>query len=97
MAALRKESKLYDELVSIYEKNKDHLTLEIFNECVDIAVKVGHREIKYILFNLKCLYDDKDMGLDKINTATKIIKIFAGDGYRCSFIIAVLETALEEL
>lgn len=97
MAALKDDSKLYKQLAEIYDKNKEHISLEIFTECVNIAKTAERTEIKYILFNLKCLYTDTDTGIEKADVICKIIKLFAGDSFRCSFVIAVLETALEEM
>lgn len=97
MVALKDDSKLYKQLIEIYDKNKDHISLEVFTKCVKIAKKAKRTEIKYILFNLKSLYSETDTGVAKINTIHKIIRLFAGDDFRCSFMIAVLETALEEM
>lgn len=97
MAGLKDDSKLYKQLAEIYEKNKKHITLDVFKDCVKIAKEAERTEIKYVLFKLKCLYDDPDTGLEKINVIGKTIKVFVGDNFRASFVIAVLETALEEM
>lgn len=97
MGKLADESELYDKLKKIYDENKGNLTLDVFNQCVDIACEADYREIKFILFKLKCLYDEVDTGNSDVNSITKIIKTLAGDNMKCSFIINVLETALEEL
>mgnify|MGYP006868094886 CR=1 FL=1 len=97
MAALKDDSKLYKQLAEIYDKNKGDISLEVFSNCVNIAKKAERTEIKYILFKLKCLYTDTDTGIESANVLSKIIKLFAGDDFRCSFVIAVLETALEEM
>lgn len=97
MSGLKDDSKLYNQLAEIYEKNKEHISLDVFKECVEIAKKSEKTEIKYVLFKLKCLYEDPDTGIDKINVIGKIIKLFAGDNFKCSFVIAVLETALEDM
>lgn len=95
MGKLREESSLYDKLCQEYERKKD-IDLELFSKCVDIAVKGEKREIKFILFKLKCLYEDIDTGSEKANSINKIIKYIAGDTNKTSFVITVLETALEE-
>ena len=97
MGKLAEESKLYAELSKKYDnsENKD-INLELFDECVDIATKASKREIRFVLFKLKCLYEDNDIGIEKMDILTKVIKLFAGNSIKASFMIAVLETALEE-
>lgn len=97
MGKLKEESKLYAELSRKYDdRNGEGVSLEFFNECVNIAVKADIREIKFVLFNLKCLYEENDTGFEKVDVLTKIIKLLAGNNMKASFIITVLETALEE-
>lgn len=96
MGKLTEESELYKNLSKRYDdKISDGLSLKLFNDCVDIAKKAGKREIRYVLFNLKCLYVD-NTGLEKLDILSNIIKMFAGNSMKASFIITVLETALEE-
>ena len=95
MADLKKESKLYQELSEKCE-NEDY-TLELFNECVEIAKRANPREIKYVLFNLKVLYEKDDTGIDKATAILKVIQAIAGNSFKASFIIYVLNTALEEI
>ncbi len=95
MGKLREESCLYDKLCQEYERKTD-IDLELFNRCVDIAVEGDKREIKFILFKLRCLYEDIDIGSEKVNSINKLIKYIAGDTNKASFMITVLETALEE-
>ncbi|WP_370833926.1 hypothetical protein [Eubacterium ventriosum] len=95
MADLKKESKLYQELSEKCE-NVDY-TLELFNECIEIAKKADPREIKYVLFNLKALYEKDDTGIDKAIAIVKMIQAIAGNSLKASFIICVLNTALEEI
>ena len=102
MALLKEKSKLYMELTQKYEQaykedGKD-IDFELYNDCVDVACRYGSkREIKYILFQLRCLYDDLDTGIEKVNKVEKIVKCLAGNSYKASFMISVLETALEEM
>lgn len=95
MADLKKESKLYQELSEKCE-NADY-TLELFNECVEIAKRANPREIKYVLFNLKFLYEKDDTGIDKATAIVKVMQAIAGNSFKASFIIYVLNTALEEI
>ena len=96
MSDLKDDSKLYKELSEMYDakSNKD---LDLFNECVDIAERYSKREMKYVIFRLKAMDDDADTGLDIVNVPVKILKALVGDSYKSSFIISVLETALDEM
>ena len=53
--------------------------------------------MKYVIFRLKAMDDDADTGLDIVNVPVKIIKALVGYIYKSSFIISVLETALDEM
>ena len=97
MAPLKEKSELYKTLTDKYEEHKKNISLDVFRECVESAKKADRVEIKYILFQLKYLYDDKDTGIRDINMLSKVIQAFVGDSYKCSFAIAVLEAALEEM
>ena len=96
MAKLSEESCLYNNLYQKYDDKKEDITLELFEECIDIAKEANSREIRFVLFKLKSLYDDTDIGIDNINKLTKIAKCLVGNNYKASFLICVLETALEE-
>lgn len=97
MGKLTDNSGLYAELSSMYDARKDkNFSLKFFNKCVDKALKYSKREMKYVIFNLKSLYDDTESGIEKVNSFMKIIKLFVGDSFKASFIITVLETALDE-
>lgn len=96
MAKLSDESELYAELSRKFDSQGGNISLEFFNECIDFVSQASTREIKFLLFKLKCLYDDVDTGLEAVNTATKIIKVFVGDSIKESFMITVLEIALDE-
>lgn len=97
MGKLVEDSKLYAELSKKYDaKGNEDITLSLFNECVDIALKSTKREMQFVLFKLRCLYEDVDTGLEQVNVIAKVIKLFAGNSMKASFIITVLETALEE-
>ena len=97
MGKLTEKSTLYAELSKKYkDKMEEDISLNFFNECVDIALNANKREIRFVLFELRCLYGDVDAGLENVNIATKVIKVFAGDNRKAAFIIAVLETALDE-
>lgn len=103
MGKLTEESELYKNLSKKYddekkpddEKKHACVSLELFNDCVDIAKKASKREVRYVLFNLKCLYVDSS-GLEKLDILSNIVKMFVGNSMKASFIITVLETALEE-
>lgn len=75
--------------------NLNDYSLENFRKCVLIVQKVDKIEAKYILFNLKSLYEDSDTGSERVDKLSKFIKLFAGDSFKASFVIAVIETALE--
>ena len=97
MGKLTEKSTLYAELSKKYkDKMEEDISLNFFNECVDIALNANKREIRFVLFELRCLYGDVDAGLENVNIATKVIKVFSGDNRKAAFIIAVLETALDE-
>ncbi len=94
MAALKEESILYEKLAIFYENHKDNISLDVFSEGVNIAKKAERIEIRYILYKLKSLYGDDDLS-EKSNKIIKMIKYLFGNNRRKSFIIAILETALE--
>ena len=96
MAKLSNESSLYNELSQKYDEKKGDITLELFKECISIAKKATSIEMKFILFKLKSLYGNRDSGINKINIISKVTKDLVGDNYKASFMIFVLETALEE-
>lgn len=82
----------------MYDENKEtgNINLEFFNECVDKALDYSKREIKYVIFTLKLLNEDSDTASDIANGILKAAKAIVGDSYKASFIIAVLETTLDE-
>lgn len=96
MGKLTEESKLYVELSRKYEEEKGNISLSLFNECVDIALKSNKREIQFVLFNLRYLYGDVDTRFEQVNKMTKQIKTLAGDNLKAVFMISVLETTLNE-
>lgn len=98
MGKLIEDSQLYAKLSKKYEErdDKDTVSLQFFNECVDVALEYSRREMRYVIFKLKELYDDKDTGLDTSNAMIKIATLLAGNSFKASFMISVLETALDE-
>lgn len=98
MNSLEDQSTLYNNLSFEYEHNKQNVDLELFNKCVDMACEKGKREIRFVLYKLKSIYnDDTDTGIDKANVIIKITKTLVGDSAKATFIIYVLEAALDEL
>ena len=98
MSKLVNDSELYKKLSDMYDENKEtgNINLEFFNECVDKALDYSKREIKYVIFTLKLLNEDSDTASDIANGILKAAKAIVGDSYKASFIIAVLETTLDE-
>ena len=97
MGKLTEESLLYSQLSKKYEDNKNKdISLAFFNDCVEAACKANTREIHFVLFKLRCLYEDIDAGIENANIISKIVKFLAGNNMKASFMITVLETALEE-
>ena len=98
MSKLVNDSELYKKLSDMYDENKETgiINLEFFNECVDKALDYNKREIKYVIFTLKLLNEDSDTASDIANGILKAAKAIVGDSYKASFIIAVLETTLDE-
>ena len=98
MSKLVNDSELYKKLSDMYDENKEtgNIKLEFFNECVDKALDYSKREIKYVIFTLKLLNEDSDTASDIANGILKAAKAIVGDSYKASFIIAVLETTLDE-
>lgn len=98
MSKLVNDSELYKKLSDMYDENKEtgNINLEFFNECVDKALDYNKREIKYVIFTLKLLNEDSDTASDIANGILKAAKAIVGDSYKASFIIAVLETTLDE-
>lgn len=98
MSKLVNDSELYKKLSDMYDENKEtgNINLEFFNECVDKALDYSKREIKYVIFTLKLLNEDSDTASDIANGIMKAAKAIVGDSYKASFIIAVLETTLDE-
>ena len=97
MSRLEDQSELYRKLSKKYEeKNSKDISLSLFSDCVDIASKASSKEIRFVLFKMKCLYDDVDSDFDKVNIITKVLKFLAGDSMKGQFMIAVLEAALDE-
>ena len=97
MGKLRDDSKLYEELSNKYdERENEDIHFEFFDGCVDTALRYSKREMRFVIFKLKSLYDDVDTGLEKANLITKVVKFLAGDSFKASFIITVLEVALDE-
>ena len=98
MSKLVNDSELYKKLSDMYDDNKEtgNINLEFFNECVDKALDYNKRERKYVIFTLKLLNEDSDTASDIANGILKAAKAIVGDSYKASFIIAVLETTLDE-
>ena len=98
MSKLVNDSELYKKLSDMYDENKEtgNINLEFFNECVDKALDYNKREIKYVIFTLKLLNEDSDTASDIANGILKAAKAIVVDSYKASFIIAVLETTLDE-
>ena len=112
MSKLVNDSELYKKLSDMYDENKEtgNINLEFFNECVDKALDYSKREIKYVIFTLKLLNEDSDTASEVVdilkssahtasdiaNGILKAAKAIVGDSYKASFIIAVLETTLDE-
>lgn len=101
MAPLRKESKSYEKISDMYDNKKGDLTLEFFEECVNVACESTPREIRFVLFKLKFLNEEVDTGNEVIDTLTnttkKIFFALTEKKLKSAFIIAVFETALEEV
>ncbi|WP_455951283.1 hypothetical protein [Eubacterium sp.] len=99
MAGLQNKSKLYEELLKMYESKTDEgITFDLFNDCVDMAIKYNNkREAKFIIFELKSLYDEKNTGNEIVNKVCELTSFFVGNSRRALFIMTVLETALDEM
>lgn len=100
MSSLTKESKLYKKLSKKYKQaTKSHnINFKLYTECIDTALKYGSkREIKYIIFRLNSLSIIPESGINLIEIITKSTRILAGNTQKHSFIISVLQNALEEM
>lgn len=91
---LEKESELYKKLNEAYSLEKS--SKENFYRCINIAKQAETREVRFVLFKLKCLYEDTDTGMNIVNMIERIAKFFIGDSIKSSFMIAVLEASLDE-
>lgn len=97
MGKLKDDSELYKKLSETYDsKNSGKHDFELYNECINIALGYDKREIRYVIFSLKSLYGELDTGIESADVLTKLTKLLAGDSFKASFIISVLEAALEE-
>ena len=100
MAELEKDSSLYGELSTLYEKKAEKdITEAFFKECVELAKNYSRQEIHYALYKLKVLNEEIDTGLAPVDSAmnrlAKMLDLLMGKNVKKSFMIAVLETALE--
>lgn len=82
-------------------KGDKEISKEFFSECISVATFFGKREIRFVLFNLKLMNEDVDTGIDTIssllNSLQKVLNTIMGKNIKKTFIITVLESALEEL
>lgn len=101
MAALRDESKLYRTLDDMYKNKKDNDISEGFYvECIEVALEFSKREIQFALFKLRLLNEDIDSGIEVVNNISnslqKVLDSLTGKNIKKTFIINVLEIALDE-
>lgn len=99
MSKLVNESTLYKKLSEQYDnKHGEITTLDFYKECVNFAITTSDIiEINFILYKLKYLSVDNDSGIDKVNIITKLLRILTSNNNKITFMISVLETALEEI
>ncbi len=99
MGKLIEKSSLYQNLSEQYDNNikinKD-ITYELFDKCIDIAKRSTKREIRFVLFELKNLYEENETGNETATAILKLITHMFGNNRKASFMISVLETALDE-
>lgn len=97
MGALKKDSKLYEELENLYDNNKGEITLDIYKEAIKIARKYEKEEIQFVLFKLRYVNSEIETGFDGVNKClnitTNIVNALTGKQYKLAFIYSVLETA----
>lgn len=101
MAALRDESTLYKKLDDMYmERGEKDISEKFFDECVSVAAEFSKREIRFALYKLKVMEENIDTGMDRIdlllNSLQKVLNVIMGKNVKKAFMIAVLESALEE-
>lgn len=102
MAALREESALYKKLDDMYiAKGEKDISEEFFFNCISVATMFTKQEIRFALFKLKLMNEDVDTGIDTIssllNSLQKVLNTIMGKNIKKTFMITVLEAALEEL
>lgn len=100
MGKLADESKLYEKLLRKYELVTcyNDISLDLYNDCVDISKKFTRREIKFVQFKLNFINENNGHGLEIVDKVVNTISDLSGkDKLRRDFMLSVLETALDEM
>lgn len=95
MSKLKEDSQLYMTLDQMYSNAEKH-DFKLYNECVDVALQFGKREIRFVIFRLKSMHGGVDSGSEVADKIKKATDLLVGDPNKAAFIVSVLETALAE-